>query len=171
MSTHRNIVLIGLMGSGKTTVGKALKKNLSQNFEFVDTDIEIEKICGKSISEIFSQDGEVFFRDIETKVVANISKKNNLIISTGGGVVLREENIINLKQNGILFYLKAPAEVLANRLQKDESRPLLQNENKINKLMKLLSEREVFYNKSDIIVDTTSKSVDKIVEEILDCIK
>jgi len=99
----KNIVLIGLMGSGKTTIGKKIAEKLKM--KFIDTDELIVQKAQKAINLIFAEDGELFFRDLESEVIEEISKQENIVISTGGGAVLREENLNNLKKNGVLFYL------------------------------------------------------------------
>lgn len=171
MQRDKNIVLIGLMGSGKTTIGHLLQKALDEKYMFIDTDVEIEKKVGKTIPEIFSEEGEAFFRNIETEVIRELSKQKNLIISTGGGAVIREENLKNLQNNGQLFYLKTDVEILAKRLANDKTRPLLNNEDRYTKLKELLDKREVFYNKAHFVINTNSKEPQGIVEEILSCLK
>jgi len=159
-----NIVLIGLMGSGKTTIGKLL----SQKFDLmlVDTDELIEKDAQMSINKIFSIHGEDFFRALESKVIERVSQSNGQIISTGGGAVENPINLNNLKSNGMIFYLKASPEVLYDRIKQNDSRPLLKNENPLLTLQNLLIKREKFYNQADYIIDTNTKNIDDIVKEI-----
>ena len=126
-AAKENIVLTGMPGSGKSTVGRLL--NL-EGFEFIDTDAEIEKRCGCSIRELIGEKGEAYFRDLETEVIREASAKNCRIISTGGGVVLREENIRCLKRNGKVFFLDADL----SRLQATEHRPLSDTRQKLEKL-------------------------------------
>ena len=105
-SQKQNIVLIGMPGSGKTTVGQAVAEKLGR--EFIDTDIEIKKVIKTEISDYFSQYGEEKFRDVETQVIKDIAKRSGAVIATGGGAVLRQENIDALKMNGIIYFLDRP---------------------------------------------------------------
>lgn len=121
-----NIILVGYMGCGKTTVGKNVAKNKS--FTFIDTDEMIEKQQGKKISEIFDKNGEAAFRDMETEYLKQLlgSNQENLVISTGGGMAVREENRKLLAKLGRVIYLKVSPEVVYDRLKTDTTRPLLQ---------------------------------------------
>lgn len=161
-----NIVLVGLSGSGKTTIGKLLEKYLS-GMKFVDTDEIIVKRENKSINEIFTESGEQKFREIERIVVENVSDENNLIISTGGGVVLNKENILNLKKNGVVFYLKTSPEVISERLKNDDTRPLLKVDDVKEKLYKMLETREKFYQTADFSVKTDGLSPEEVIELIV----
>ena len=161
-----NIVLVGLSGSGKTTIGKLLEKYLP-NLKFVDTDEIIVKQENRSINDIFAKDGEEKFREIEKSVVEKVSKENDLIISTGGGVVLNKENMINLKKNGIVFYLKTSPEVIAERLKNDNTRPLLKVDDVKEKLYKMLEIRGKLYEEADITINTDEKSSEKVSKLIV----
>src|SRR3989338_131092 len=160
-----NIVLVGFMGTGKSVVGRRLAKILKR--EFIDTDKIIEERAGKSISEIFSDEGEIHFRNLEADVIKDISDKKNCVIVTGGGAVIRYENINNLKKEGIIICLKALPEVIYKRVRYDIKRPLLQTENPLEKIKELLEYRENYYEKSDCFIDTSKMTVEKIVEEVL----
>jgi len=160
-----NIVLVGLSGSGKTTIGKLLEKYLS-GMKFVDTDEIIVKRENKSINEIFAESGEQKFREIEKAVTEEVSKDDNLIISTGGGVVLNKENILNLKKNGVVFYLKTSPEVIAERLKNDNTRPLLKVDDVKEKLFKMLETREKLYQTADFTVKTDELSPNEVIELI-----
>ncbi len=157
ISSKQNIVITGMPGSGKSTVGKLLNVD---GFEFIDTDTEIEMRCGCTIKELINTKGEKYFRDLESEVIRNISSKNSQIISTGGGVVLREENVCRLKQNGKLFFIDAKL----SRLCASESRPLSNTE---DKLVKLYAQRIDIYKKTaDIVVpdmDTPKAEADYIL--------
>jgi shikimate kinase len=165
----KNIALIGLMGSGKTTIGALLAQKLKLNF--VDIDTEIEKKEKSTISEIFAHKGESFFRELETQALKEFAGKTNQIISTGGGAVQNTENLDFLKQNCITIYLKTSPEVLFERLKDDASRPLLQNPDPLATLKELLKKRQDNYQKADIIIDTDNKTTDKIVNEIIKNVK
>ena len=139
-----NVVLIGMPGSGKSTVGKLLK---IEGFEFFDTDTEVEKRSGHCIKELISTKGEEYFRDIESEVIRDISSKGGRIIATGGGAILREENVRALKQNGKLFFIDADIK----RLTATDDRPL---SNTKDKLLNLYSDRiNIYKSVADIIVD------------------
>ena len=161
-----NIVLVGLSGSGKTTIGKLLEKYLP-NLKFVDTDEIIVKQENRSINDIFAKDGEEKFREIEKSVVEKVSKENDLIISTGGGVVLNKENMINLKKNGIVFYLKTSPEVIAERLKNDNTRPLLKVDDVKEKLYKMLEIRGKLYEDADITINTDETYPEKVTELVI----
>jgi len=162
----KNIVLTGLMGSGKTTLGKYLAQNTGM--EFVDTDELIVQKAGKPISQIFADDGELYFRDLEAKTIEEASHKSGRIISTGGGAVLREENMANLKKTGIVFYLEAPAQILYDRVKDDTSRPLLKVDNPLEKLEQLLAQRRSHYETADFKVNTGGKSLEETSKLVLE---
>jgi len=160
----KNIVLIGLMGSGKTTLGKHLAEK--SGMEFIDTDELIVQKAGKSIAKIFEDKGQVHFRDLESEVIEEVSLKLDCVISTGGGAVLRDENVENLKKNGILFYLEASANTLWERIKDDSSRPLLQGEDPKSTLAKILEGRETLYKQADFTVSTET-SLEEVAAQIL----
>ncbi len=139
------------MGAGKTTIGKILSRKL--NYDFVDLDLHIEKEQGISISEMFEKHGEKYFRDVETESLRKISEKSNQIISTGGGIVIKDENWDIMRNSGVSVYLKASIETLFNRVKHKSTRPLLNVENPFEKAKELFSSRESLYEKSDIILD------------------
>ena len=161
----KNIVLIGLMGSGKTTIGKKLAEKLNMNF--LDTDELIAIKAQKSIKLIFEEEGELFFRDLESEVIESVSKQENIVISTGGGAVLKEENINNLKKNGVLFHLFAPAEELFERIKDDTERPLINTANPIETLKIIQANREIFYGQADFKVNTGEKKAEETADEII----
>lgn len=147
LAAKENIVLTGMPGSGKSTVGQLLK---IQGFEFIDTDVEIEKRCGCTIKELIGIKGEEHFRDLETEVIRDVSANSCRIISTGGGAILREENVNFLKRNGKLFFINADIK----RLQATDDRPLSDTK---EKLKKLYSERmEIYQSTADITVPDMS---------------
>lgn len=152
------------MGAGKTSVGKILAKSLEMSF--VDLDEAIEKELAMKIPEIFSTHGEDFFRDAESKVLRSVAQRERQVIATGGGVVLKEENWKTMKKEGVTIYLKAPAEVLYNRVKHTRSRPLLQVENPFEQVQELLSKRIPLYENADLIVDTEHISPQEVVGEI-----
>lgn len=163
-----SIYLIGFMGAGKTTVGKALAEYLT--IPVFDIDEEIEKKENRSISEIFEQQNEAYFRTLETKTLKELPCEN-AVITTGGGVVTRIENRKVLKKQGTVIFLFATAEEIMKRLEKDESRPLLRGDKKRN-ISELYEARKSFYKETaDFMIDTTDKKTSDIVKEIVDCLK
>jgi len=161
----KNIVLVGLMGAGKTSVGKILSEILKKDLLDIDALIEEQEKC--TIDEIFDKYGEQYFRNLEKNVISNISNSSNKIISTGGGSLQSDDNFLSLKQNGYLVYLKASPEILYNRIKNDNTRPLLKADNPINILKDLLIKREQNYLKADLIIDTEKYSVSDITEKII----
>lgn len=145
-----NIYLVGMMGAGKTTVGYLLAQSLG--YRFLDTDSLISQAAGKSINDIFVDDGEATFRQLETKVLAEISTYKNLTIATGGGIVINQFNWSYL-HHGIVVWLDVPVEELYNRLQDDRTRPLLQDTDALGKLRSLLEERRPLYANADVHVN------------------
>ncbi|MBW4658866.1 MAG: shikimate kinase [Drouetiella hepatica Uher 2000/2452] len=144
-----NFYLIGLMGSGKTTVGKALAEKLS--YRFFDTDAVIERAAQQSIAQIFATSGEASFRHLETQVLAELSAYRKLAIATGGGIVLDRQNWSYLK-HGLIVWLDISVEDICDRLQGDTSRPLLQGADPHQKLCALLEERRPLYAQADLQV-------------------
>jgi len=162
---NKNIVLIGLMGSGKSSVGRCIAQK--SGMEFIDTDELIVQKAGKPISKIFEDDGEPIFRDIEAETVLNASQKQGCVVSTGGGAVLRDENVENLKKNGVLFFLQASPETLYERIKDDDSRPLLRGDDPVGILRRILTAREPFYGQADFRVDTENLLLEQVCDEIL----
>ena len=165
----KNIVLTGFMGTGKTTIGRALAKKLQMRL--VDIDEEIEKEQKMSINDIFSRHGEPHFRDIETAMIQELSRDKNIIISTGGGAVLRDENMEALKENGIIFCLNATAETILERTGRSKDRPLLKVENPKEKINELLAYRRPFYERAGIMIETDGKTPLEVVQEIMEIVK
>ncbi|WP_075982287.1 shikimate kinase [Bacillus massilinigeriensis] len=157
------LYLIGFMGSGKSTVGKALGERWK--LAVYDTDDEIVKKENKSINQIFEQIGEAGFRKLETEMLSSLPI-SDCIIMTGGGIILKEENIEIMKENGVVILLEATIDEILKRLEKDETRPLLKGEKKQN-AMELFENRKAQYlAAADMTIQTTSKSVEEIIQEI-----
>ena len=160
---NRNIVLIGMPASGKSTIGKLLSKKI--NYEYYDVDKYLERKENVKISTLFSEKGEEHFRNLETKYLRELSQKNRIIISTGGGAVKREENMEILKEKGIVVFLSRKIEDIAK--ENHEARPLLKD---INNIYKLYDERiELYKRYSDIIIEnngTLQEVTDRTAEEI-----
>ena len=154
----QNVFLIGPMGSGKTTIGKHLAKMLMM--DFYDCDHELEKLTGASVSLIFDVEGEDGFRRRETQLLKQLSEKNNALISTGGGVICSEENRGLLRSRGFVVYLKTSIEKQLKRLSQDKSRPLLQAEDRTQRLLDLARIRNPLYDATaDLVYSTKSASV------------
>ncbi len=163
-----NIILIGLMGCGKTTVGKYISR--SCKLKFVDTDQMIEKQSGMSIPTIFKIHGEAHFRTMETEVVKKIATKKSMqVISTGGGIIIRPENRELLKKLGFVVWLKTDVDTLYQRVAKCTNRPLLRTPNPKEVLSKLIAEREPFYRETaHLIIDTANLNIDELAYGILE---
>ncbi len=159
----KNVILTGMMGSGKTTVGKELATIL--NYNFVDLDEVIENKYGK-ITDIFSQKGEKYFREIETQELKKFENQSNFVLSTGGGVILKDENIKILKDLGQVFYLSAKSETIYNRIKNQKHRPLLNTQNPKNTIEEILSKRLEKYEKSGKKIITDNKNAKEIAGEI-----
>lgn len=168
-SIHKldNIVLIGFMGSGKSTVGMALAEKMG--FAFLDTDAYIEKKAGMSISEIFENHGEGYFRELETNVIRELMETtNHTVFSTGGGMPLRDENASLLRLLGTTVYLQASAKETYERVKDDDKRPLLQCEDPYGRIVALLEERRPLYERaSHLCIQTDGKTVESIVDEVI----
>ena len=158
-----NIYLMGMMGSGKSTVGKTLSQQLGK--PFIDLDLEIEQSTGKTISEIFENDGAEHFRNIESN---QLQQHSDSIVACGGGIILKEENRVIIKENGKAILLTASIPELSNRLSASANRPLLTDDNMEETLTKLWLERQLHYlSTADYTIETDGKTPEKIIEEIL----
>jgi len=164
-----NIILTGFMGTGKTSVGKALALKLG--YLFADIDSDIVKQENRTINEIFSENGEEYFREIEKGALQRILKGSLLVVSTGGGAVIAEANRQLMRRSGIVVNLTASPDSILQRLSDETERPLLREEEKMEKIMQLLQQRELFYADADMRIDTTGKSIEDVVQEIVDRIE
>lgn len=159
-----SIFLIGMMGSGKSTVGKVLAHRL--NYRFFDSDILIERVAQQTITEIFQSQGETAFREIETQILRELSACLRSVIATGGGVVLEQMNWSHLRQ-GLIVWLDAPVELLVQRLEEDQTRPLLREGDLQTKLTTLLTQRKALYQEADLVI---AIAADYSPEQIADLI-
>ena len=162
---RRNIVLTGFMGTGKTSVGRLLAERLNRTF--VDVDQVIEERTGLSIPDIFRDLGEPYFRALEREVIKEVSGKEGLVIATGGGAIIDPVNLENLKRSGVVVCLTASPEAIYDRVKGDKGRPLLGEGNRMEVIKRLLKEREEFYRKADLFMDTTSKGPEEVAHEIM----
>lgn len=161
----KNIVLIGFMGTGKTCVGQLVAEELG--WPFVDLDLEVEKAIGMSIAEYFSRFGEGAFRDREQEAVVRVSALSRVVVATGGGVVLRQKNIDQLKKTGVLVCLSASEEEIVARTEGDTLRPLLNRPDRLQVIRDLLTERMPQYRQADVLMDTDGKSAPETAALIL----
>ena len=158
----KNIILIGFMAAGKSSIGKLLAQELG--WDFLDTDAEIVKVTGKTIPEIFRQYGEARFRQEESLLLRKLANLRHTVIATGGGLVLNPDNRAALQKMGILIHLYVTLEVALQRVKKNHERPLLAKSR--DELSRLWLERQDIYNKAAVTIDTTGKSPVAIVAEI-----
>ncbi len=162
----KNIVLIGFMGTGKTTVAEHLKE--LYGYDVVDMDLEIIKKQHLSIPEIFSKFGEEYFRKLETDLLVELRNRSNAVISCGGGAALRDENVIQMKKIGKVVLLTAKPETVLERVKNDDSRPLLKERKTLEAVLELMEIRRPKYEAAaDVIIETDYKMPDEICREII----
>ena len=161
-----NVVLVGPMGSGKTTIGRRLAREM--NREFLDTDYEIIDKTGVTIEHIFDIEGEKGFRRRESKILADLCNMSNVVLATGGGIVLKPENRVLLKKSGMVFYLLSSIEQLLKRTAKSKTRPLLEQSLDREKTIRdLVSDRDELYREvASSVIDTTGKKLNEVVSII-----
>lgn len=165
----KNIILVGFMGTGKSSLGRALARRLG--YRFIDTDQAIEKITGLTVERIFRRHGVIRFRSEETLLAKRLFGKTGLVISTGGGMLLKKENVDLLNQNGVLIGLRAAPEIIIKRVQNKRHRPLLKKTNVKETVYKLLQEREGIYDVAEFTVDTGLLTFEASLNEIIKYLK
>ena len=166
---EKNIVLIGFMGTGKSTVGSRLAQRLKR--KFVDMDREIERVVGMTVSEIFKRYGEIRFRSEEKLMVQKLARESGLVIAAGGGVVLDQGNIDTLSRNGIIIWLEAtPTAILERVNRKKGTRPLIKKDVKLQDIEEMLKAREALYAQADYRVNTSGKSPEQVANEIIEVV-
>jgi shikimate kinase len=163
---ERSVVLIGLMGAGKTAIGRRLATRLG--LKFVDADNEIEQAAGKSISDIFADHGEAHFRDGERRVIARLLNEGPQVLATGGGAYMNDETRETISNSGVSVWLKADLKVLMERVVRRDHRPLLKTDNPEDVMKRLMDERYPVYASSDITVKSRDVPHEVIVGEIID---
>lgn len=161
----KNIFFIGFMGTGKTTIGKLVSQKLG--FDFIDTDAAIEEQLSMSISDIFENYGEDYFRELENKIVMDLTKGLGTIISTGGGTPLYHNNMEIMKENGLVITLETSANILWARLKNCRERPLLREYNTFDKFSELYAHRNKIYRLGHYIIKTDGKSRKQVVDEAI----
>lgn len=162
----RNVYLVGLMGAGKTTIGKALARRLA--YHFVDTDHEVEARTGVGLPTIFEIEGEEGFRRREAQVIAELADRDAQVVATGGGAVLRSENRQNLRASGLVIYLDVPLPTLHERTRHDKKRPLLQVSDPRQKLRELHAQRDPLYREvADLVVSGSRITVQSVLNLLI----
>ncbi len=162
----KNVILIGFMGTGKTSTGRLLANRVG--YSFIDTDNKIEAVNKMSIPEMFQKYGEKYFRERETEVIETIAKYHYAVISTGGGVVLNPHNMNLLSQNGVVVSLTASIDSILERTSRRNSRPLLETVDRRKVIEELLKARIEFYRKADCVIDTSNISPLQVTDKIID---
>ena len=157
------------MGTGKSLIGRMLAGRL--NKEFIEMDADIEKTAGKSIVNIFAQNGEAYFRSLEKELLRKLALERDIVISCGGGLICDDENLPLLKDTGWVFCLKASASTIYKRIKKQQDRPLLNLDNPLVEINRLLNSREPYYSQAHHAIDTDESSPNFIVEKILDILR
>ena len=166
---QQNIILVGPMGVGKTTIGRPLAKKLEM--EFVDSDREIEDRTGVTINIIFEIEGEEGFRKRESAMISELTQRKNIVLATGGGAILDESNRILMRKHGVVVYLHASVDLQLERTRSSKNRPLLMNGDPRKILQELMTEREPLYRQeADIIVNTENRSPGAVANEIAESI-
>lgn len=165
LQIDKSIVLVGIMGVGKSSVGKRLADKLE--LDFTDIDEEIEKREGMKVSDIFAQKGEEYFRKVEKEVIRDELKKVPHVIATGGGAFVNDETRALIKQNGTSVWLRAKLEMILERVSRHDTRPLLAKGDKKEILKKLIEERTPYYEEADLIVDSDNGPHYKVVDQII----
>jgi shikimate kinase len=161
----RSIVLVGLMGAGKSTIGRRLAQKL--NLAFVDADAEIEQAAGKSVQDIFRDHGEASFREGERRVIARLLESGPQVLATGGGAFMNEETRNEISRRGIAVWLKADIELLMKRVRRRDNRPLLKADNPEEVMQTLIEQRYPVYGRADIIVESRDVPHSSIVSDVI----
>jgi shikimate kinase len=161
----QNVALIGFMGTGKSTIGRLIAEEL--NFKFIDTDRLIELKTGKTISEIFSANGEKVFREFERAVVDELTELKQTVIACGGGLAANEQNLASLKSHAFVICLWASPEKIWERVRHQTRRPLLQDKEPLEKIRTLLAAREPYYRQADALVNTEMRSTKEVAQQVI----
>jgi shikimate kinase len=162
----RNVFLCGFMATGKSSVGKRLAAAL--NCEFLDMDALIEAEAGTTISEIFSSQGEPAFRAMESLMVDRLAERSGCVVATGGGAIVNPQNLERMKRSGVVITLTADIPTILRRSAGENTRPLLQTEDRMERIRSLMAQRAPFYALADFVLDTSSLNIDEVVAILLD---
>ena len=168
MNNGRNIVnlaLIGFMGTGKSSVGRLVADQL--RFEFLDTDDQIESRAGKTINDIFTQNGESTFRELECHLVEELANRTHMVISTGGGLPVNPANLASLKCHALVVCLWSSPEKILERVRDQSHRPLLRDPDPLTKIRSLLTAREPFYKQADVLINSEFRSVREVAQQVI----
>src|SRR6478672_6108655 len=166
---RRSVVLVGMMGAGKSSVGRRLAARLG--IAFVDADVEIEKAAGMTISEIFAAQGEAYFRAGETRVIARLLEGGPQVLATGGGAFMNADTRAAIRLKGISVWLRATVEVLNRRIKRRGDRPLLKDSDPVDTLRRLIDERYPTYAEANFTVESRDVPHETIVDEIIECLR
>lgn len=161
----RNLALVGFMGVGKSVIGRRVAQAL--DFEYLDTDGWIERQEGRSITSIFAEEGEPYFRNLEHQATVKLEERSNLVISTGGGLILNPDNLESLKKHAIVICLWASPERIWQRVRHQSHRPLLETENPRQKISEMLLVRAPFYRKADVLVNTEFRTIKEVTRQVI----
>jgi len=162
---YRNLALIGFMGTGKSTVGQAAAAQLQ--FEFADTDRLIEAVAGMTVHQIFTRFGESVFRGLEKRVVADLARRRDTVIATGGGLGANTDHMASLKSHALVVCLWASAEVIWERVHHQTHRPLLQVPDPLGRIGQLLAQREPAYRQADVLINTGLRQFREVVQQVV----
>ena len=165
----RSLVLVGMMGAGKSTIGRRLSARL--RLPFLDADTEIETAAGMSIPDIFETHGEPHFRDGEARVIARLLDNGPAVIATGGGAFMREETRNRIRDKAVSIWLKADVEIIMKRVKRRADRPLLQTEDPVATVSRLLEAREPLYRTADLTIGSRDVPHDRVVDECIDALR
>jgi shikimate kinase len=166
---RRSVVLVGMMGAGKSTIGRRLAARL--RLPFLDADIEIEAAAGMSIPDIFETHGEPHFRDGEARVIARLLDGGPAVIATGGGAFMREETRNRIRDKAVSIWLKADVDIIMKRVKRRADRPLLQTEDPVATVTRLLEAREPVYRNADLTIGSRDVPHDRVVDECIDALR
>jgi shikimate kinase len=165
---RRNIILCGFMATGKSAVGQRLASRLG--YDFVDLDTLIEAEAGIPVSRIFATQGEARFRAMESRMVEEVARRHACVIATGGGAILDPRNLEAMKRSGVVITLTADPQTILSRIGTRDDRPMLWGDDKAERIRQLLAERAPAYAQADLIVDTSARTIDEVVNHLLDLV-
>jgi shikimate kinase len=163
--SYQNIALCGFMGTGKTSVGRIVAEQL--RFAFLDTDTVIEARAGKTVAEIFAEQGEAAFREWERRIAKELEMRDHSVIATGGGFIVNPDNLASLKQHALVVCLWASPDTIWSRVKSQNNRPLLNEADPLEKIRRLLAERAPCYKQADVLLSTELRSPREVAQQVL----